>query len=138
MTLIPPVWPKPPPFEWTDLHEAALLILNKEISSEPEEFEDWLRKRPGAAVIYLVLAEGGAFEAAVMQKVLASPSMPDAGMPSTLSELTDEKGRLPRLSMPIRENPDFDMAYYQRNTLSGVKYAAAHPKLAKVTINDDG
>jgi hypothetical protein len=120
MIFIPPAWPKPPPFKWTELHDAAIVILEKEIALDEDEFEAWLRQRPGAAAIYLFLADGDAIKAQLIDQVLSHP-VPASKMPETLAELVDDKGRVPDLNRPIRESVDFDMRHYQRNTLSGIR-----------------
>jgi hypothetical protein len=84
--------PKPRPFKWTGLHDAALVILEKEVALGPDGFLDWLKDRPGATIIYLMLTEGQGMREQLYHEVrseLDAEPLPD-GFPSTLSELLDE------------------------------------------------
>jgi hypothetical protein len=102
----PPARPKDPPFEWTQLHEAAAFILDREVEMEPDAFLKWLQKRPGALVIYLMIAEGAGIEDEIKRGVAQDLSrLPEVGMPATLAELMDKDGRIPsspgvRLPLP--------------------------------------
>lgn len=128
----PPVWPKPPPFKWTGLHDAALVILEKEVSLGPEGFFEWLQARPGATVIYLMLTEGEGMRGQLLSELraeLATAPLPE-GFPATLSDLLDEKGQLPRVSIVPRSAPPEreDVARDQWRAMAGAKYVAEHPK----------
>jgi len=126
MIFIPPSQPKPPPSDWTELQEAALVILEKEIALDEDEFEAWLRQRPGATAIYLFLVDEHAIRAELINQVLSHPVSPFK-MPDTLAELIDDDGRMPRQPV-VSVTSDFDMRHYQRNALSAARYAKTHPK----------
>ena len=120
--------PKQQPSEWSDLHEAATAILEREVTLGPDEFLKWLEARPGAAVIYLMLAEGAGIEAEIKRQAMAETS-PDRGSPATIAELVDEHGRIPRTNWsapPTDIGPS--IAEDQWRTMSALRHAAAHPK----------
>jgi hypothetical protein len=97
----PPLEPKPRPFKWTGLHDAALVILEQEVQLGPDRFIKWLEARPGATIIYLMLTEGQGMRAQLFHEVRAeldAEPLPE-DFPSTLSDLLDEKGHLPRVSI---------------------------------------
>ena len=130
---VPPVMPNPPPFKWGRLHDAALVILEKEVELGPDGFLEWLQSRPGATVIYLMLTEGEGMRAQLLHEVKAelyAEPLPD-GWPATLSDLLDEKGKLPLMPRPRRPPPDRDIAGDEWRTMAGVKYGVDHPKPTK-------
>jgi hypothetical protein len=129
----PPAWPKPPPFKWSSLHEAALVILEQEVQLGPDRFIEWLEARPGATIIYLMLTEGEELKQQLFHEVRAdldAEALPD-GFPATLSELLDDKGHLPRVSIAPRTPPSEngrDKAADQWRSMAGAKYVTEHPK----------
>ena len=128
MQWFPPVRPKEPPFRWTELHEAATVILEHENKLEPEAFLEWLQERPGAALIYAALAQGDGMTDQIVREVQALP-MPEGELPATLSELIDQNGRIPgcREGVPRAEGGP-SIAQYQWQTMAVLRHAASHPK----------
>jgi hypothetical protein len=130
----PPLEPKPRPFKWTGLHDAALVILEQEVRLGPDRFIEWLEARPGATIIYLMLTEGEGMRAQLFHEVraeLEAAPLPE-NFPSTLSDLLDEKGHLPRVSITPRAPPSEngrDVARDQWRTMTTVKWINEHPKL---------
>jgi hypothetical protein len=128
----PPAWPKPPPFRWGKLHDAALVILEHEVKLGPDAFLEWLKARPGAVVIYLMLTEGEGMRAQLFHEARAelyAAPLPD-DFPATLSDLIDETGQLPRVSIVPRSPPSErdDVALDQWRSMAGAKYVTEHPK----------
>src|SRR5262245_40343089 len=117
----------PPPrpkdrFKWTDLHEAAKHILDREVEMEPEAFEAWLKERPGAMILFLLLveeSEGRPIEREILRDVMNEP-MPEVKEPATIAELFDEKGRMPRLPWSPPSANVLSIAEYQQRVMHGV------------------
>lgn len=125
----PQTEPKEPTFKWTQLREAAAIILEQEVKLEPEAFLEWLQERPGAALIYSVLAQGDRLTDQIVRE-LQTMAMPEGELPVTLSELIDERGHISGWrDAPSRLNGGGpSVAQHQWRTMSGLRYAAEHPK----------
>jgi hypothetical protein len=124
-------WPKPPPFKWGQLHDAALVILEHEVKLGPEAFLEWLKDRPGAVVIYLTLTEGEGMRQELLHELRSeldeAAQLPE-NFPATLSDLLDDKGQLPRVSIVPRAPPRRDIARDQWQMMVDTKWAADHPR----------